>query len=108
MIPIAVFIYLVFIDLLFGMLVGMLTGTVAGFCLRVPRSGIVKNGLFGSLGFFVGYVTCIVVSLVSPHNTSTADAGPNPYVFALVGAVFLPPLRLVYRYKFPGSHRLTP
>ena len=105
MIPIAVGIYFVFIDLLFGMLVGMLTGAVASFCLRVPRIGIAKNGLLGSLGFFVGYVTCIVVS---PHNTSTTNAGPNPYLFALVGAVFLPPLRIICRYKFSGSHRLTP
>jgi hypothetical protein len=105
MIPTAVGIYFVFIDALFGMLIGVLTGAVASFCLRVPRSGIAKNGLFGSLGFFAGYVTCIVVSA---HNTSTTNAGPNPYIFALVGAVFLPPLRVVYRYKFSGSHRLTP
>jgi hypothetical protein len=105
MIPIAVFIYFVFIDLLFGMLIGMLMGAIASFCLRVPRSGIAKNGLFGSLGFFAGYVACIVVS---PHNTSTTNAGANPYLPALVGAVFLPPLRVVYRYKISGSHRLTP
>lgn len=105
MIPIVVGIYFVFIDALFGMLVGVLTGAVASFCLRVSRSGIAKNGLFGSLGFFIGYVTCIVVS---PHNTSTTNPGPNPYLFALVGAVFLPPLRIVYRYKFSGSRRLTP
>jgi hypothetical protein len=105
MIPIAVGIFLVFVDALFGMLIGVLTGAVASFCLRVPRSGIAKNGLLGSLGFFVGYVTCVVVS---PHNTSTTNAGPKPYLFALVGAVFLPPLRVGYRYKFSGSHRLTP
>jgi uncharacterized membrane protein YeaQ/YmgE (transglycosylase-associated protein family) len=105
MIPIAVGIYFVFIDALFAMLIGVLTGAVASFCLGAPRSGIAKNGLFGSLGFFVGYVTCIVAS---PHNASTTNAGPNPYLFALVGAVFLPPLRVVYRYKFSGSHRLTP
>ena len=105
MIPIAVGIYFVFVDALFAMLIGMLTGAVAGFCLRVPRSGIAKNGLFGSVGFFVGYVACIVVS---PHNTSTTNPGPNPYLFALVGAVFLPLLRVVYQYKFSGSHRLTP
>ena len=105
MIPIAVGIFLVFVDALFGMLIGVLTGAVASFCLRVPRSGIAKNGLLGSLGFFAGYVTCIVAS---PHNTSTTNAGPNPYLFALVGAVFLPPLRVVYRYKFSRSHRLTP
>ena|ERR1700693_2787562 len=99
MIPIAVGIFFVFIDALFGMLIGVLTGAVASFCLRVPRSGISKNGLFGSIGFFAGYVACIVVS---PHNTSTTNAGPNPYIFALVGAVFLPPLRVVYRYKFAG------
>jgi hypothetical protein len=105
MIPIEVAIYFVLIDAVFAMLIGMLTGAVASFCLRVPRSGIVKNGLFGSLGFFAGYVVCIVVSL---HNTSTTDPGPNPYLFALPGAVFLPPLRLVYRYKFSGAHRITP
>jgi hypothetical protein len=107
MIPIAVGIYFVLIDALFAMLIGALTGAVASFCLRVPRIAIAKNGLLGSLGFFAGYVTCIVVSLVSPHNTSKPNAGPNPYLFALVGAVFLPPLRVVYRYKFSGSHRLT-
>ena len=105
MIPIVVGIYFVLIDALFSMLIGMLTGAVASFCLRVPRSGIAKNGLFGSVGFFVGYVACIVVS---PHNTSTTNPGPNPYLFALVGAVFLPLLRVVYQYKFSGSHRLTP
>jgi hypothetical protein len=105
MIPIAVGIYFVFVDALFAMLIGMLTGAVASFCLRVPRSGIAKNGLFGLLGFFVGYVACIIVSL---HNTSTTNAGPNPYLFALAGAVFLPPLRIVYGYKFSGSHRSTP
>ena len=105
MIPIAVGIFLVFVDALFGMVIGVLTGAVASFCLRVPKSGIAKNGLFGSLGFFVGYVTCIAVS---PHDTSATNAGPTPYLFALVGAVFLPPLRVVYRYKFSGSHRLTP
>jgi hypothetical protein len=105
MIPIAVEIYFVFIDALFGMLLGVLTGAVASFCLRVPTSGIAKNGLLGSLGFFVSYVTCIAVS---PHNTSTTNPGPNPYLFALVGAVFLLPLRVVYRYKCSGSHRLTP
>jgi uncharacterized membrane protein YeaQ/YmgE (transglycosylase-associated protein family) len=104
MIPIAVGIYFVLVDALFAMLLGALTGAVASFCLRVPRSGIVKNGLLGSLGFFVGYAICIVVS---PHNTSTTDAGPNPYIFALAGAVFLPLLRAVYRYKFSGSHRST-
>ena len=105
MIPIAVLIFLVFIDALFAMLIGVLTGTVASFCLSVPRSGIVKNGLFGSLGFFAGYVACIVVS---PHNRSATNPGPNPYIFALAGAVLLPPLRVVYRYKFSGSRQLTP
>ena len=71
MIPIAVGIYFVLIDALFAMLIGALTGAVASFCLGVPRIGIAKNGLLGSLGFFAGYVTCIVVSLVSPHNTSS-------------------------------------
>jgi len=92
MIPIAVGIYFVLIDALFAMLIGVLTGAVASFCLGVPRSGIVKNGLLGSLGFFVGYVICIVVS---PHNTIATNAGPNPYLFAFVGAVFLPLLRVV-------------
>jgi uncharacterized membrane protein YeaQ/YmgE (transglycosylase-associated protein family) len=105
MIPVAVGIYFVFVDVLFAMVIGVLTGAVASFCLRVHRSGIVKNGLFGSLGFFVGYGACIVAS---PHNTSATNPGPNPYLFALVGAVFLPLLRVVYQYKFSRSHQLNP
>jgi len=105
MIPIVVGIYFVLIDALFSMLIGMLTGAVASFCLKVPKSGIAKNGLFGSLGFFAGYVACIVVS---PHNRSATNPGPNPYIFALAGAVLLPPLRVVYRYKFAGSRQVTP
>jgi hypothetical protein len=51
MIPVAVGIYFVFVDALFAMLIGVLTGAVARFCLRVPRSGTARNGLLGSLGF---------------------------------------------------------
>jgi hypothetical protein len=57
-------IYFVFIDAFVGMAIGALTGAVANLCLRVPRRGTAKNGLLGSLGFFVGYLTDI---LVQPH-----------------------------------------
>jgi len=87
-------------DALLGMATGALVGTVACLCMRLRTFGLLGDALLGSLGFFVGFMTCIVVS---PLNTITSNSGPNPYAFAFVGAALLPFLREVYRFH-SGSH----
>lgn len=80
---------------LIAMAAGMFTGTLACLCLRLQIRGLMKDALLGWLGFFLGFIACI---LISPHNSLTTNVGPNPYFFAFLGAAFLPILREVYRF----------
>ena len=68
--------------------------------MRLRILGLMKDALLGLLGLFIGFIACVVVS---PLNTITSNSGPNPYVFAFVGAALLPLLREVYRFKYSGS-----
>jgi hypothetical protein len=101
-------IFVVTIFVIFYALVGMATGALVGalvrFCLRLRVNGIEKDAILGAVGFFVGFVTCIVLS---PQNTITSNTSPNPNVFAFLGAGFLPILWELYRFKISRSHRPT-
>ena len=100
-VPNSVVVIFLFVDALLGMATGALICTIACLCMRLQIRGILKDALLGVLGFFIGFITCVAVS---PLNTVTSNAGPNPNVFAFAGAAVLPLLREVYRFKHSRSH----
>ena len=116
MIPVPLVVVIYFLAV--GAIIGMATGTFAGFlaslALRLGRRGIVKDGLLGSLGFLAGVIGCAVLpwprnTIVTYHTNgtfeeSTMGSYQHPYAVAFIVAVLLPLLHEIYRFKRSKSN----
>lgn len=77
-----------------GMAVGALTGWLVCLVAKARPRALVADGILGILGYFAGFVGCV---LVWPKNTITYGTGPNPQWAAVLVAASLPLLNELYR-----------
>jgi hypothetical protein len=77
-----------------GMAVGALTGWLVCLVAKVQPRTLVADGALGIVGYFAGFVCCV---LVWPKNAITYGTGPNPQWAAVLVAAFLPLLNELYR-----------
>jgi hypothetical protein len=86
------------------MAIGAFTGWFVCLVMKIRRVALVADGVLGMLGYFAGFIGCVVVW---PKNTMTYGTGPNPEWAAIVGAVFLPLLNELYRGKIRRTASLS-
>jgi hypothetical protein len=95
-----------------GMVIGALTGWLASLITKRGTHGILEDAFFGSLGYLVGFIGCVLMPW--PRNTvveplegggsvaTTMSTYQHPERVAIVVAVIAPLLYELYR---PEAHR---
>ncbi|HYR89981.1 MAG TPA: hypothetical protein VE422_38275 [Terriglobia bacterium] len=80
----------VFVLAVFALFVGVLTGFVVSFILKLPRKGLVTDALLGFMGFATTFIAFILVPW--PRNI-------DPRIPAFFVAVALPALHQFFRFR---------
>jgi hypothetical protein len=96
-------IFLLLVYALVAIAAGALTGVLASFLLRLPKSGILEDGLLGMLGFLLLGLALIFVPALADVLSNRFVA--PPYV-ALIFAPVLPffrELRRFVRYRITSA-----
>jgi len=87
--------YFEIVEIIVAMATGAVTGVLASFCLRLQIRGVWKDALLGLLGFLL----FAAVDIFSPLRYFLTNRNVDPINLSLAGAVLLPLLRELFRFK---------
>jgi H+/Cl- antiporter ClcA len=111
--PIVIFVYVIFA--FFGAAIGAVSGILFSVIFKLRAQGIVKDALFGAIGFVLTVIGCAVIPW--PRNTISESVGPgltvqttmdrfqHPYIAAIIIAAALPALHQLFRLKRAGRKK---